>query len=553
MQLRLNAVTRRVKAMNVRRPNCQARYVPRCPDRLLFAPQDLRTADPIIAEDIYAGIFVFSGQVENCDTHSPFLVRPPSAEWERELHGFRWLRHLRASEATTTRSNAQVLVENWIAHSSKLSSTAWELPVVAERVFAWLNNSPLILQDADHDFYRAFLRALYLQVRFLRASHTTLPNNADRLHVLMAELAGWLCFEGKERLVRSASKRLDGELDVQILPDGGHLSRNPLRIVSILLDLLPIRQTFLSRDLLPPEGMNRAIERMMPMLRFFRHPNGTFAHFNGAGATPVDQIATILAYDDIRGAPVSNATFSGYQRLEASSTVLLMDTGSCPPIEQSSQAHAGTLSFELSVGAAPMIINCGAPSNRHVSWRELARGTAAHSTLTIQDRSTCTIASQSFDLGGRPLLCAPLKIKSDRVVDQGQEAIIASHEGYGAHYGIRHERTIWMAIDGRRLDGQDSLASTGKGIKKAQDSFALRFHLHPSVQFERAEEGDIIYLGLLNGEIWKFEAREIEPTIEDSVFLSDIHGIQPAKQLVLYGYASHTPTIRWHFERVAVV
>ncbi|PLW76362.1 heparinase [Cohaesibacter celericrescens] len=549
--MQLAALARRAKRVGIRRPNCQARYVPRLPERLLIAPQDLRTSDPTIAQDIYAGLFVFAGQVENCEAQSPFLIRAPSTEWLHELHGFRWLRHLRASDASLSRSNARVLVEDWISNSSKLPAEAWALPVVANRVFAWLNNSPIILQNADHDIYRSFLRALYLQVRYLRASNAGMPDNAQRLHVLMAELAGWLCLSGKERYARSASKKLVAELDAQILPDGGHVSRNPQVIVSILLDLLPLRQTFLSRDMVPPDGINRAIERMMPMLRFFRHPSGDFGRFNGSGATPADQLATILAYDDTRGAPVSNATFSGYQRIQAEQTVILMDTGHCPPLEQSVQAHAGTLSFELSVGTSAFVINCGAPSSRHAGWRELARSTAAHSTLTVQDHSTCSIGPNPFDLGGRPLLCEATKVISERAMDQAQETVHASHDGYGPLFGIQHDRQLWMTIDGRRLDGRDQLQSIGHGIKKGKDSFAIRFHLHPSVQMEKADDGELIYLGLSSGEIWKFASQEIEPSIEDSVFLSDIHGIQPTKQLVLYGHASHVPTIHWHFERVA--
>ena len=59
---------------------------------------------------------------------------------------------------------------------------------------------------------------------------------------------------------------------------------------------------------------------MMPMLRFFRHGDGSFALFNGMGPTPPDLLATILAYDDARGAPVANAPHSGYQRVEAGGT-----------------------------------------------------------------------------------------------------------------------------------------------------------------------------------------------------------------------------------------
>ena len=545
------ALTRRMKRLNVRRPNCQTRYVPGCPESLLIAPQDLRTADPTIANDIYSGLFVFAGQVENCEGRTPFLSPAPSSEWAQELHGFRWLRHLKASDASLSRSNAQALVEDWIKVSAKLGADAWSLPVVANRVLAWLSNSPLILQNADHDFYRSFLRALYLQVRYLRASYSSMPDNADRLLLLTAELAGWMCFSDKERYIKSAAKRLVAELDAQILPDGGHVSRNPLIIISVLLDLLPLRQTFLSRDMVPPEGLNRAIERMMPMLRFFRHPNGSFARFNGAGATPADQIATILAYDDTRGTPVSDATFSGYQRVEAGQSVLIMDTGDPPPIEQSIQAHSGTLSFEFSVGNALIVVNCGAPSSRHAGWRQLARSTAAHSTVTVQDQSTSQIANGMFDLGGRPLMASALRTHVERSMDQGQETIKAGHRAYEGIFGLHHERQIWIAIDGRRLDGRDELTAAGRGPKRGTDSFAVRFHLHPSVQLEPAPEGDLIYLGLSNGEIWKFACKEIEPSIEDSVFLSDIHGIQPTKQLVLYGYASHIPAINWHFERVA--
>ena len=70
---------------------------------------------------------------------------------------------------------------------------------------------------------------------------------------------------------------------------------------------LPLRQLFSARDLQPPQALNNAIDRMMPMLRFFRHADGNFAQFNGMGPTPVDLVATVLAYDDARGTPVSNA------------------------------------------------------------------------------------------------------------------------------------------------------------------------------------------------------------------------------------------------------
>src|SRR5690606_10197513 len=120
---------------------------------------------------------------------------------------------------------------------------------------------------------------------------------------------------------------LGSELATQIFPDGGHVSRCPSAILDLLADLLPLRQAYTARDIQPPQALLSAIDRMMPMVRFFRHGDGTFGRFNGTGDTPIDLVATVLAYDDARGAPVSHAPHSGYQRLSAGTTIVLMDTG----------------------------------------------------------------------------------------------------------------------------------------------------------------------------------------------------------------------------------
>ena len=86
---------------------------------------------------------------------------------------------------------------------------------------------------------------------------------------------------------RAATKRLSDELERQILPDGGHISRNPGALIELLLDLLPLRQAFTARNVAPPPALLNAIDRMMPMLRFFRHGDGNFALFNGMGPTRV--------------------------------------------------------------------------------------------------------------------------------------------------------------------------------------------------------------------------------------------------------------------------
>src|ERR1700732_2291855 len=141
-------------------------FFPASADRLLIAPQDLRTADPTRASEIYAGRFAFAGKIVVCDGRSPFEMVPPNEEWAEVLLGFGWLRHLRAADATITRANARALVDEWISLQGSWHPVAWQPEIVARRIISLLCQATLILDDADLRFYRRFLRALTRQVRF---------------------------------------------------------------------------------------------------------------------------------------------------------------------------------------------------------------------------------------------------------------------------------------------------------------------------------------------------------------------------------------------------
>ena len=245
--------------------------------------------------------------------------------------------------------------------------------MVARRVLAWITQSPLILEDADRAFYRRFLRSLVRQVRRLRAHFLDAPDGYPRLLVAIAVIEAALSMDGQARLVRQATHRLELELNRQVLPDGGHASRNPAVVLELLTDLLPLKQAYTARGTNPPQALLGAIDRMMPMLRFFRHADGAFAQFNGMGVTPADQLATVLAHDDARGQPVQNASHSGYQRIDAGGVVLLMDTGGPPPMPMSGMAHAGFLSFELSSGVHRFVVNCGTVRRRRALAADRAR------------------------------------------------------------------------------------------------------------------------------------------------------------------------------------
>ena len=323
----------------------------------------------------------------------------------------------------------------------------------------------------------------------------------------------------------------------------------------LLLDLLPLREAFTARNATPPTALLNAIDRMMPMMRYFRHGDGNFAHFNGMGPTPPDLLATLLAYDTVRGAPVASAQHAGYERVEAKDLLLLMDGGAPPPIAVSQEAHAGCLSFELSVKQQRLVANCGLPATSRENWRQVARATAAHSTVTFNDTSSCRF----LELGSfRKVLGSTVVGGPDEVVasrEQRDDGVLlrASHDGYADQFNIVHQRAILISPDGNQLEGEDLFVPAhGEDLPSAQDAFAVRFHLHPTIKANRLSDGRGVMLVLPDREAWTFNAHEDLVELEESVYLAGPDGPRRTMQMVIYGHARKVPRVNWTFTRASV-
>lgn len=530
-----------------------ARLWPGRADRLMIAPHDLRTADATRAAEIYAGRFVFAGKIVTCHGRSVFDLEPPSEDWEVALLGFGWLRHLRAADTALTRANARALVDDWISNPAAGRSVGRRPDVVARRVISLLSQAPLVLSDTDGKFYRRYLRGLARDIRHLRYAVLDTADGVPRLQVLIALCYAALCLANQAKHIRPATRKLSEELQRQILPDGGHISRNPGALIDLLIDLLPLRQTFAARNIPPPPALLNAIDRMMPMLRFFRHGDGSFALFNGMSSAPSDLVATLLAYDDTHGVPMANMPHTGYQRLDAGTMTVIMDTGPPPPANVSQDAHAGCLSFELSSGSNRIVVNCGMPTTGRDNWRVFARSTAAHSTLTYHDTSSCQFVELSAMkrlLHGAPIVSGPSLVESYREAVPNGELLTTSHDGYLSRFGVVHRRILMAAQDGSRLDGEDTL-STGPGrrIKGHDSDYALRFHLHPSVKASHLSDARGVMLVLPSREVWIFEAMDDRVELEDSVFLAGNDGPRRTAQIVIRQEARQASSIRWSFAR----
>lgn len=524
----------------------------RRPDRLLIAPQDIRTADPTIAEDIYSGYFAFGGKMVNAHGVSPFELDPPSPAWASALAGFGWLRHLRAADTALAHSNARILVDDFISRGSSHGAIADQPAVASRRILAWLSQSPIILDGADRDFYLRFMKSLSQACARLQRQFSSGIAGDARLLAAIALATYAHCARVSGRAQKHATRQLASELSRQILADGGHIGRNPRVLVDLLLDLLPLRQAYAARGLAAPAQLLNSIDRMMPMLRLFRQVDGSLALFNGMGVTAPDSLATVLAYDDVHAAPMTNARQSGYQRIESGGMLLIMDTGPAPPPEFSCDAHAGCLSFEFSAGEQRLIVNCGTPGLNRPEAVEAARTSAAHSTLIVNDTSSCRFAGSSSleSVVARQIVSGPRRVTAIRSTEADGTRIEAAHNGFMERFGLLHSRHVTLSADGTLLTGEDRLLRMRSHRVPEGEPFEIRFHLHPAIELQRGEGGLFVDLLLANGDRWRFTARGLPIDIEESIFFAAANGPRACEQLVIKGIVTDEAVESWALARI---
>ena len=257
-------------------------------DRLLIAPQDLRTADATRASEIYAGRFVFAGKVVICD--SPLALRDRGRR--RKTGRSRCSASAGCAIcAPPNPASPAPMPARWSTNGSRCNGSRRP-----DRLACRGRGAPrhLLAQPGAagaRRFRRAVLPPLPAQpdpagpasapYRVGGARRRAAPAGSDRDRPMRR--CAW---PGQQRHIRSRHQAARSTSSArQILPDGGHISRNPGALIELLVDLLPLRTAFTARNIAPPPALLNAIDRMMPMLRFFRHGDGNFALFNGMGPT----------------------------------------------------------------------------------------------------------------------------------------------------------------------------------------------------------------------------------------------------------------------------
>ncbi len=431
------------------------------------------------------------------------------------------------------------LVQSWLAEQASFRrSVAWRSDVAGARLFAWITHlDEILLGGTNSVLKRAVLASIAKQYRRLSRTAPREAAGAPRLRALKGLVAAAVLLGGSAARVRRALSLLEREMSAQILPDGGHRSRSPSLQLRVLQDLVDIRTVLRAAKIQPSAALADAIERLAPMLRLFRHGDRRLALFNNSVEEDGVLIDLVLTQSETRGRALTHAPDSGFERLHANKSLIVVDAGARPPPDFDMHAHAGALSFEMSHDRERIIVNCGGYHGPRSNWARVGRASAAHSVLVVADTNSTEIRDDGV------LNRAPISVTCERAEHEGQQWISCTHDGYRERFGLIYTRELFLAADGDDLRGEDRL------VGRPGATFAVRFHLHPSVEASLAEGETVALLRLPSGSRWRLRAAGAEMSLGDSIYLGSGEA-RKTQQVVLSGTAAPGgTTVRWAMRR----
>ena len=446
------------------------------------------------------------------------------------LHRFDWLRHLRGIGGDQGRREARRLVVLWLDAHGSGRGEVWRADIAGARLYAWLGSFEFFAASAGDFFRTRLVESMGVHARLLTRSVEATPQGAPRLAALAGALAGSIAFGQQPGALL---RRIERAFDDQFFADGFHRSRNPVAQLAALRRLIEIQGLLRAAGIAPPERLADAVRDAGPPLAFFRHGDKRLACFHGGHELESETIDLTLARVDRHIRPPTRSIEAGYDRLQAGRTVVLVDSG-LPTAKGFDQGgHSSPLAMEFSDGAQRIVVNCGAPADGSRPWNELARATAAHSTLTVDD-----VHAVEIDEGGG-VRAGGLNVEARRTEAEGGLWLDLSHDGYAVPFGLVHRRRLYLTGQGGDLRGEDLLEGD------AGWPFSLRFHLHPDV--EALLGAGAVKLTLPGRQHWSFRASGGRLSLSPSIYLGEGRPRNTTALLVEGRTGAEGAAVKWAF------
>lgn len=506
--------------------------------------------------DLLAGRWMFGGHSIDVGSHGhPFSVSLPSERFANWVHSFDWLADLLSVPGGDAKAGQ--LTAQWADAFAGSNAFVFSPDLLARRTLHW-GLMLSTLTDAQ-----GILAGRYsAQMRLLRRDTARLLDGLPRLRAQASlVIYGARLSDKGETILARALDALDEEIALQILADGGHVSRSPMATLEALDALLAADAVLQATSLEGSRALDRAIDRMLPMIATLRHTDGGLGVFHGGHEGDPARITALLKSRSGDPQAFAFGPHTGYHRLDAGDTVVMVDMASVSARPFDLDAHLAPLAMEISTAEGRLLVNCGWHPQAAPSWRRPVRASAAHSTLTLADRSPGEILGDGFvaDSLGPAIAQEPENVRARRKEQSSGIWLESSHDGYKAEHGLVHRRRLFVGESGDDVRGEDSLFVPMGDVPVSRNTvpFALRFHFHPDVRVSLAQDMSSALLVQKGRAGWRFRTDGGPLAVEPSVYLGS--GARPLKcqQLVIAGQAlgdgdgqGRENRVRWSLRRL---
>jgi len=327
-------------------------------------------------------------------------------------------------------------------------------------------------------------------------------------------------------------------------------SRNPEEIFICIKYLILIREWFKEAQKNIPDFLNEIIGKCGNCYAMLSCSNKQFPLFNGAteiNHKDYDAFLKNLKYKFIS----KNNEIADLIKIKKKKFEFFIDCGNPPPNNFAKYYQAGCLSFELIANKQKVICNSGYGKYLSTKLTALSRSTAAHSTLYINDTSSCIFQKNKFIIKvyGNSLVKKHKVINKKYTEDKNFYSIAASHNGYEKKFGYIHTRSIKISKKEDKIFGQDELKKT-KNYSNSLIYF-IRFHIYPNTKIVKTKAGNSILISLSNGEGWLLQSKTNDFEIEKNIFLGNKNKIINNESVSISGNINEEIiSIKWEIERV---
>ena len=459
----------------------------------------------------------------------------------KNLNSFFWLFSL---DLRSSKKDTQNIILQWINKNHRYNSKSWEFDIIAKRIIAWTSNYRLTYEDSSAEYKNNFNGIIKKQINHLINEIERSEWVDDKMIGCAAIILTGLSYQDKDECLKIGLNLLKKLVKYSLDNHGFPKSRSIRQLCFYLKYFILIREWLKESQSEIPSFINENIYYLGQAYIFTWQNNKKSFLFNGNNETnniDFDIYLKKLGYSF----KSQGNELGGYAILGNKKTSLIMDVGSSPDKKFSSNYQAGALSFEIISNGKKLICNSGYFQNHSHQLNEISKSSAIHSTLILDDRSSCKFKKTKNKISE---ISYGLKIlKKNIVFQKNYWKINAVHDGYLKQYGIIHDRQIEFYPEQIKFVGHDKIISKDN-IKNLK--FEIRFHLEPNTRIMKTQDNKSILIDL-NGEGWKFNSDNNNMNIDNGLYFGKKDSFVDNQNIVISGMTNdENQTIKWEITKL---